>query len=355
MDVGQSPGNRLVEWRGRLVLLLVSLLVCTLLAEVAARTFWLAHRGVPFSEPGHILYAFYPELEDVDRQGPAQDDGFLDILLLGGSALHPDWGHVGQEIREQLAFDGFRNVRLFNLATPGHTSRDSRLKYAAMGEARFDLVVFYHGINEARANNAPPHVFREDYAHYYWYRIVNALAPYHGSASVALPHTLHWLGVRLQDLFVAHRLVPMNNPRKDWLSHGRESLSAVPFRKNLEAIRDRAGRRGERLLLMTFATHVPHDYSKEALEEKRLDYGLHLFPLEIWGTPEHVVDTVAVHNGVVRSVAADGPDNILFVDQARLLDGKPRYFNDPCHLTAAGSAEFARSILEVFVPTQRQP
>ena len=67
-----------------------------------------------------------------------------------------------------------------------HTSRDSWLKYAALGEARFELVVFYDGIVERlrgtqdqgeimkkkkdetkrRANNAPPDIFREDYAHY---------------------------------------------------------------------------------------------------------------------------------------------------------------------------------------------
>ena len=60
------------------------------------------------------------------------------------------------ELREQLAYLGQRNVRIFNLAMPAHTSRDSWLKYAALRDARFDLVIFYHGINEARVNNAPP-------------------------------------------------------------------------------------------------------------------------------------------------------------------------------------------------------
>ena len=88
------------------------------------------------------------------------------------------------------------------------------------------------------------------------------------------------------------------------------------------------------MLLMTFATYVPEDYSLEAFEAKRLDYGLHLTPLEVWGTREHVLETVAVHNEIVRSLAAQHA-GVLFVDQAKLMAGVPRYFNDPCHVEAA--------------------
>jgi hypothetical protein len=131
--------------------------------ELLARAFWQQH-GVPFSEPGRILYAYYPELQDVDtaRPGPRHDDKFYDILFLGGSALNRQWGAVEQVLLEQLFRYGHRNVRIFNLAMPAHTSRDSWLKYAALRKARFELVLFYHGINETRANNVPPELFRED-------------------------------------------------------------------------------------------------------------------------------------------------------------------------------------------------
>jgi hypothetical protein len=252
---------------------------------VTARTFWRLRHGVPFGNPGRILYAYYPELRRIDKERPTRSDEFYDILLLGASTLHKNWGEVEQNLLEQLAYKGHRNVRIFNLAMRAHTSRDSWLKYAALGEARFELVVFYDGINEARANNAPPDIFREDYAHYAWYKIVNTLAPYHGTASFALPYTLRYLAICMQYALTKDRYVPIHSPRKDWVQYGRDPRSAVSFKHNLGAILDLASRRGDRVLLMTFATYIPKDYSLEGFKAKRLDYGLHLAPLELWGTP----------------------------------------------------------------------
>jgi hypothetical protein len=311
---------------------------------VAARAFWRLSNGVSFRNPGRILYAYYPELQRVDTERPAKGDKFYDILLLGGSVLNKDWGSVEEALREQLAYNGHRNVRIFNLATPAHTSRDSWLKYAALGEARFELVIFYHGINEVRANNAPPEIFREDYAHYSWYEIVNSLASYHGTTSFALPHTLHYLAIRIRQTLTKDRYVPTHIPRKDWVQYGQDPRSAVSFKHNLGAILDLAARRGDRVLLMTFATYVPEDYSLEAFKEKRLDYGSHWTPIEIWGAREHVLKTVAVHNEIVRSLAAQH-EGVLFVDQARLMAGNPLYFNDPCHFTVVGSLKFVEYLL----------
>jgi hypothetical protein len=326
----------------------VSALLCVVSAEVGARAFWSAAYGVPFRSPDRILYAYYPELEMVDREQPAHGDAFYDILLLGASTLHHGWSQVAQSLSEQLALHGRRNVRIFNLALPGHTSRDSWLKYAALGKARFELVLVYHGINEARANNVPPKLFREDYAHYSWYESVNALAPYHGAASFALPYTLRHLAVRLRSLLKADQYVPTDSPRKEWVRYGRDPRSAVPFRQNLSAILDLARGRGDRVMLMTFAIYVPQDYSLEAFNAKRLNYALHQLPLELWGDPEHVVRTVAVHNEIVRGLAAQH-EGVLFVDQARLMPGSGRYFNDPCHFTVIGAAKFVANLLGVLL------
>ena len=111
-----------------------------------------------------------------------------------------------------------------------------------------------------------------------------------------------------------------HRPREDWVQYGRDPRSAVSFKQNLGAILDLATRRGARLLLMTFAIYVPEDYSPNAFREKRLDYSLHLTPIEIWGDREHVLATVAVHNEIVRNLAAEH-EGVLFVDQARLMTG----------------------------------
>jgi hypothetical protein len=347
-----EPARRLpIRHRGwfTLILVFLSALLCVASAELASRAFWRLRYGVPFRHPSLILYAYYPELRNVATKRPARGDGFYNILLLGGSVLYKDWGEVEQALGEQLAYEGHRNVRIFNLAEPGHTSRDSRLKYAALGQARFDLVVFYHGVNDARTNNAPPDVFREDYSHYSWYQIVNTLAPYHGSASFALPYTLRYLAIRIRYVLTNDRFIATSAPRADWVEYGREPRSAVSFEHNLSAILDLASQRGDRVLLMTFATYVPENYSLKAFTEKRLDYGLHRKPIETWGRREYVLKAVAAQNEIVRSLAAKH-EGVLFVDQAKLMAGSPRYFNDPCHFTVVGSSQFVENLLDVVRP-----
>jgi hypothetical protein len=312
---------------------------------------------VPLLRPAQILYAYYPELRSSGelpeapparaQTRPVQGDEFYDVLLLGGSVLHKSWGSVETELREQLASLGHRDVRIFNLAMPAHTSRDSLLKYAALGDDRFDLVIFYHGINEARVNNAPPDLFREDYGHYSWYEVVNTLAPYHGSAYFALPYTLRYLAIAARSYLTKNRFISTYEVRKEWARYGKDPRSAASFSRNVNAILELASQRGERLVLMTFALYIPEDYSRKAFTEKRLDYRLHRAPIEWWGLPEHVMNAVSAHNEIVRGVAARHKQ-VFLVDQASLMPGSALYFNDPCHLTAAGAARFVENMLAVL-------
>jgi hypothetical protein len=346
----------------RFASVLLAALVLFVCAEATTRVYWRVCCDIAIFKPDEILYAFYPELrasgelpEVLRSVTPAQAthaDEFYDILLLGGSVLHKSWGSVEIELREQLANIGRRNVRIFNLAAPAHTSRDSWLKYAALRNARFDLVIFYHGINEARVNNAPPDVFREDYSHYSWYEAVNTLASYHGTAFLALPYTLRYLAISARHKLGKDQYIPTYVIRKEWLKHGRESRSAASFKQNLSAILDLASQRGDQMLLMSFATYVPENYSREAFNKKQLDYTLHRAPIEWWGMRDHVLTTVAIHNEIVRDFARRYR-NVLFVDQANLIPGSGRYFNDPCHFTALASNEFVKNIVTSL--GQQQP
>ena len=343
-------------------LLLLGSLVSFVCAELTARVFWRVCCDVPLLNPDQVLHAYYPELRasgelpevlrSVAPTQAAHTNEFYDILLLGGSVLHKSWGSVEMELREQLTYLGHRKVRIFNLAMPAHTSRDSWLKYAALRDARFDLVIFYHGINEARVNNAPPDVFREDYSHYSWYEAVNTLAPYHGTAFLALPYTLRYLAVSVRYNLMKNRYISTYVIRKDWVQYGGYPRSAESFQHNLTAILDVAAQRGDRVLLMTFATHVPENYSREAFNQKQLGYGLHRSPIEWWGLREHVLATVDVHNEIVRGMAAQRK-NVLFVDQARLMGESARYFNDPCHLTLVGSTKFVENMISVLVSSDK--
>lgn len=324
------------------------ILATVALSEVTVRGFWRIGYAVPFNDPGLILYSYYPELRTVDRLKPSRRDEYFDILLLGGSPLDLGWGTIPHELREQLALAGFQNVRIFNLAKPSHTSRDSMLKYAALDESRFELVVIYHGINESRANNAPPELFRQDYSHYSWYEVVNDLAHYHKKTSCALPYTLRHVGIRVRQILNKDRYVLKEAPRKEWEKYGSEIKSAMPFAKNLQDILQIAKTRNDKVILMTFATHIPSDYTDEGFTKKNLDYLTHRLPIKLWGAPENVRKAVTTHNDIVRRIANNG--EILFVDQAKLMEKSYRIFNDACHFTSYGSSVFVRNLLKVVLP-----
>ncbi|HET9062093.1 MAG TPA: GDSL-type esterase/lipase family protein [Candidatus Binatia bacterium] len=334
---------------------IVVFLVTVALAEATARAFWRVRYGIPLSRPATILRALYPELqqlewkdEDLRWQRPVR------ILFLGGSVLHPAWGNVEQELRERLTVRLGRPVVVFNMAEIGHTSRDSDAKYRVLDGGRFDLVVFYHGINDARANNVPPERFRRDYSHYAWYDALRALETCRDDDLLVLPCTLRFLWVRANDALGIVDYVSMDAPRADWLAYGAEIKSAASFEENLRGVVARARARGEPLLLLTFATHLPDDYSLQAFNERRLDYTIHLTPIEMWGTPQNVLAAVARHNEIVRSAAASNPDVRLF-DQASAMPKGARYFNDVCHLTATGSSVFVQNMVDTAVEIVSAP
>ena len=328
----------------RLLAAAILVVVCVVAAELGARVFWRARAHIPLRHPSRALYISYPDLAWVDGTHPMRGDGRYNILLLGGSTLHQDWGPVAAALAEDMAYHGQRNVRIYDLAYPAHTSRDSRLKYAALEQARFDLVIVYDGINDTRANNVPPALFQEDYGHITWYQVANALATYHRKASFALPYTARYVGLRISQVLHPGRYIRSATPSPAWVEYGRDPRSVVSFTHNLEVILALARRRGDRVMLMTFAMHVPRNYSLERFELKTLDYGLHYKPIEDWGRQEYVEQAVAAQNEAIRALAAQHRE-VLFVDQARLVGGTARYFNDSCHLTVMGAARFVENIV----------
>ena len=122
--------------------------------------------------------------------------------------------------------------------------------------------------------------------------------------------------------------MPSDEPRPNWTQYGADPRSVASLTENLEAILNLAAGRRDRVVLMTFAVHVPQDYSLEAFQGKRLDYVLYRKPIEDWGRPQDVLKAVTAQNEVVRRLAARHPGALL-VDQAALMDGTPRFFQRP--------------------------
>ena len=66
---------------------------------------------------------------------------------------------------------------------------------------------------------------------------------------------------------------------------------------------------------------------------------------ELWGFPANVARTLDIHNSVIKEISSRYR-NVTYIDQQSLLPKNGRIFCDPCHLTEAGCAEFARNILD---------
>lgn len=325
--------------------LILVTLVTLVSGELGSRLFWNLRGGVPLTDPSRVLYSLYPGLRKVDKLQPRSDDRHFDVLFLGASTLHPDFGPIELMLKERLTRELRRPVRTFNLAEAGHMSRDSVLKYRAVGPARFDLVVVYDNINETRANNCPPEVFRADYSHFGWYLSANAVAPSHGRARWALPMTCRFLVSVCQRLLWSKQMVSRGDPRADWLPYGQTVRSADSLRANLAEIQELALAREEPLVLMKFANDFEPQYDRTKFKNLELDYCLHISPTEIWGPSDQVRNAVAVHNEVIVDMAQSHPE-VIFVDQDAALGKTAVNFNDVCHLTAHGCEIFVDTLVD---------
>ena len=207
-----------------------------------------------------------------------------------------------------------------------------------LADKRFDMVIVYECINDLRANNCPDAMFRADYGHMGWYRLLNAADAGAGRRLLALPVTLRlaWIGLTWR-LGLARVLPEDASVNPKWVTHGSKIKTAEPFRRNMKAIVEMARQRQESIVLMTFANYLPKNYTREKFEARQLDYCTHWFAAEIWGAPRDVVKGLAVHNAVIRNLARAHPEAI-FVDEQATMPADGRYFDDICHLSIAGCA-----------------
>lgn len=325
-------------------IILIALLMAFL--ELFCRIEWSLRSEVPFFSGN--LYFYYPELKPLTGDRSEEEAGF-EILLLGGSVLHEDWGNIPRALKERIARVAGKDVRLYNLARPGHTSLDSYYKYKRLGARTFDLVVLYHGINELRLNNCPPGVYRPDYGHYSWYRIINRFEGHPRWPDLASHYALSYRFIRLHEKLIdPGSYIPRDRPAQDMMRFGGDIKTAGAFETNIKRIIGLARDRKEPLALMTFSYHLDEKYSLEKFENGSLDYCLHSCPVEIWGTPANIVSGLEVHNRIIRDIESQSPGGTVFVDQEGLIPKNGIHFNDICHLTHIGCSAFAENILRAL-------
>lgn len=351
----KSLPRRVIQWA-------LFLLYVLILSEIASRAYWSIKnrdRQMPlFPAWSDWVDRFYEEIRDsgVRDAQPRADDEYFDVLFLGGSALDRVYdsladGKAGNTaLQDRLGQIVARPVRVYNLAHPGMTTRDSFLKYQMLADEglHFDLVVIYHGINDTRMNNIAADKFRDDYTHSGFYQQFKRLQDHKPLLSFfTLPYTIEYTAVHIMSSKKIGAYLPKHRPSEEQLSHSAEIKTARPFRANVEGIMNLARDRGEPVLLMTFAWYIPADYTPAKCQAKQLDYADSPRPslVEMWGSTDGVPRGLQVHNEVIRQLAKEHPE-AMFVDADLLIPRRGENFNDVCHLSEAGKVK----LMEAFLP-----
>lgn len=343
----QPPGP-VVRNSKRRFFIVVYLLFLLLFTECGSRAFWWM-RGVPLlTAPRQIHRSFYPKLAELQRNLSTHDTNCLDVLMLGGSVLHNDYGDIEHILRERLSRATKSCVHIHNLSEPAHTTLDSYYKYKHLSEHHFDVVVIYHGINEIRANNCPTSDFQTDYSHLSWYQLINDYEARSESRWFIAPYTIKFITFKALARLGWGGFLPTHEPTPASLEFGCDVKTAVSFKLNLERLLKLAAQRNEPVVLMTFAYHLPKGYSREAFDNHQLDYTTHALPIELWGKSTCVVKALDVHNEVISNLSKSSP-GVTLVDQKRQIPAVGRLFNDICHFTHEGCEKFVDYLLPTIV------
>jgi hypothetical protein len=317
------------------------------LGDIASRVYFAVRSDSSFLA-SDLYLAFYDELREVDDAPITRDDDVFDVLLLGGSVLHPAFGTIAPYLGERLEENLGRPVRVFNLAHAAHSSRDSLIKYRMLEDKRFDRVVFYHGINEARLNSAPPDLYRDDYTHMSWYARIAAIGKHPEVPVLLLPYALHFMWIKFGENTGLIRYLPKHAPRDEWTQYGGDVRTDRALAANLGKIIQLARERADPLVVITFVTYLPEGYDLEKPHDEQApgvnDYSRNgSSRIELWGRGPHVMKAIEAHNAAIRRGAAGAPD-VTLVDLARTYPARGEYMVDVCHFTDAGCQQFVDAV-----------
>jgi len=334
------------NWQIKIVALSFLLLFLLLLIEAGSRIFLInRYASASLVDFSTIIYDYYPKIKEINEIAPSTKDQKFDILLIGGSVLHPNNGEVEHELKKQLAgLESNTVITTYNAAIPGHTSRDSKLKMDLLRRKHFDLIIFYHGINEVRANNCVEDVFKQDYSHFKWYDEVNEVIQ-HQNSVFAAPLAFGLWKVNLKQRIFPHHYIPKEIPRNGWTEYGKQIKTEASFRINLESIREVATSMQSQLLVPTFTYYLPENYSFENFQKNKDRDERPRFPLKIWGKPQNVVNGIEAHNRVVLSLAKM-QDDLTVIDLHAQMPKGDLYFDDICHLSEIGSKRFVEILMQ---------
>jgi lysophospholipase L1-like esterase len=212
------------------------------------------------------------------------------VLVLGSSTMFNR--HMADQLKAALQQRTQRRVVLVDAGLRSHTTRANLIKLQYLLRHRWDHVLVYDGINDLWANHVLPEDFRSDYGHLDPWYVRNAVLDHSLLARYSFDAGYRWLqGVRR---FVSASRFPDYQfvfPKKPYINAA-DFAALHSFSDNLASIVRLVRAHGAEPVLMTFAYHLPVDYSRQAFLDGRLDYhnpdGYDPRDVYNWGPPHYV-------------------------------------------------------------------
>ena len=319
-------------------------------AERSYRSRWVSHPYLPIVGDPDAEIVSTQSVEGVERLQVVRNNAYgfrtyafvrgspddLVVLCLGGSTT---WGEFAPnntttwpEILESHLRSRYPNrpVRVYNLGMPTATSASSLVTMALLGHRlNPDLVIVYHGLNEA---GALTRAGRWDYSDH-----VRGLPDVSLPLSARLPVGMRssllalWAASRWDDIVGADDVLAYLDRSHSWRDY-----AAIGWRAfeggGLDAIIDRAS-------LRTFLENLEAIEALAGLSGARA-----LFSTFQFRDPEPVF--VAINEGL-RRWAEDGQRNWVDLD-AYFPDGDASVNVDGCHFTDDGRRRVAQAVLDAI-------
>jgi hypothetical protein len=329
-----------------LVLLFIVVLLTELTVRISITVLW----GVPFFQPKDIIYNYYPMVQKIKKEYGNTSLGVNRVLVLSCSTLHEEWGDFENQLEEKLNINGLK-FDVFNASGIGFSSLDNLNCYQLLKELEFDRVIFYGAINDARLGNCPQDVFKDGYTHYAWNNEIRSIQRHPELNITAIPFFLDYGYQLAHQILFSTEYIPVHYyMRPEWWNLGDDLKSILTFNHNQVKLIELAGTKDEDLLICSFASYSPENYSLDRFKSKNLDYKFqdNSRETEIWGNPEAVITFIDTANATSKSNFINQPNNSQLVDAHRHMKGKPYLFADICHFSPQGLEQFTDLLSEAL-------
>lgn len=328
---------------------------------------------VLFDPHPYLIYANAPNYHEVNNQHNSmgyrgeefeqpKPDGIYRIVTIGGSTTYgvgvtDDFRQsYPYQLQEYLQANGFPQVEVINAGVPGYTSHESfinlQMRVLTLNP---DLIIIYHGINDAHARLVYPYSqYRADNIGYRGPIIQDTVMPNIWEYSTFLRilgiqsgwinshNTLEW--TRVRDAWSSYAGAFATSQHRGGYPDGIfQEASAMDmivnnppiyFESNLRSMADLAHARGVDVMFSTFA-YDPNTANQPTVS-----------------TPEYIL-MLDQHNEVTKAVA-ETTDSYLF-DLTSVMPMGQEYFADGRHMTELGNhirAEYYGDyIIESILPS----